>query len=187
MTSQDNSIDFVEWPLNEEGYPYRKAARIVVFNPAGEIFLILGHDIDEPSQTWWFTPGGGIEAEESPADAAVRELREETGLVVDKKRLIGPVLMRYSTFHFAAKTRKQDEEFFVIHIDESEAELINSGRNREWTTLEHHVLDDQTWWNLDSLRAIQDTDQWVFPRDLPEFAREWHGTWDGVCRTIVEE
>ena len=37
----------------------------------------------------WSTPGGIIELEDTPADAVVREVWEETGLVVRPQRIIG--------------------------------------------------------------------------------------------------
>ena len=37
----------------------------------------------------WTTPGGMIEPEETPADAAVRETWEETGLLVELTRIVG--------------------------------------------------------------------------------------------------
>jgi 8-oxo-dGTP pyrophosphatase MutT (NUDIX family) len=37
----------------------------------------------------WSTPGGLIEPDERPADAAVREAWEETGLVIRVERLLG--------------------------------------------------------------------------------------------------
>jgi len=37
----------------------------------------------------WVMPGGAVEPEETPADAAVREAWEETGLLVDLARIVG--------------------------------------------------------------------------------------------------
>lgn len=37
----------------------------------------------------WVAPGGMIEPQETPAEAAVREVREEVGCAVELKRLIG--------------------------------------------------------------------------------------------------
>jgi 8-oxo-dGTP diphosphatase len=48
--------------------------------------LLLTQRADLPV---WVLPGGGIEAGESAAEAAVREAREETGLTVSPTRLVG--------------------------------------------------------------------------------------------------
>jgi 8-oxo-dGTP pyrophosphatase MutT (NUDIX family) len=37
----------------------------------------------------WSTPGGVIEPDETPADAVLREVREETGLIVRPERILG--------------------------------------------------------------------------------------------------
>jgi 8-oxo-dGTP diphosphatase len=44
--------------------------------------VLLMHRRKQPNLGQWTAPGGKIELNESPAECAVRELREETGLVV---------------------------------------------------------------------------------------------------------
>ena len=64
--------------------PYRANVGIALFNAAGEVFLArrLGDDGPEtiaPGREWQM-PQGGIDAGEDPYAAALRELREETGI-----------------------------------------------------------------------------------------------------------
>jgi 8-oxo-dGTP diphosphatase len=61
-----------------------------VIKDSTERLLLIrrGH---EPGKGLWSVPGGRIEDGESDADALVREVREETGLVVTPGRLIGAV------------------------------------------------------------------------------------------------
>jgi len=61
----------------------------VIRDDAGRLLLIKrGH---EPGKGLWSIPGGRVEAGESDAAAVVREVREETGLVVVPGPLIGSV------------------------------------------------------------------------------------------------
>jgi ADP-ribose pyrophosphatase YjhB (NUDIX family) len=61
----------------------------VIHDPAGRLLLIRrGHD---PHRGLWSLPGGRIEAGESPEQAVVREVREETGLEVVPGRPVGRV------------------------------------------------------------------------------------------------
>ena len=60
------------------------AVSISVFDAEGR--LLLGRDAEMDR---WTLPGGGIDPNEQPADAAVRECFEETGLLVKLDALIG--------------------------------------------------------------------------------------------------
>ena len=60
------------------------AAAVITFDDRGRVLLVLQTDTGR-----WGTPGGGMAPDESPADAAVREAWEETGLLVEPVRIAG--------------------------------------------------------------------------------------------------
>jgi 8-oxo-dGTP diphosphatase len=61
----------------------------VITDDRGRLLLIKrGH---APGAGLWSLPGGRIEPGETDAEALVREMREETGLVVEPGRLVGSV------------------------------------------------------------------------------------------------
>lgn len=62
------------------GLPYRPCVGIALANRRGQVFA--GRRIDSDTLAWQM-PQGGIDEGESPQDAALRELREETGIASD--------------------------------------------------------------------------------------------------------
>jgi 8-oxo-dGTP pyrophosphatase MutT (NUDIX family) len=56
----------------------------VVFDARRRVLLLRHHDSGV-----WVVPGGSVDPHELPADAVVRELWEEAGVVVEPARLIG--------------------------------------------------------------------------------------------------
>ena len=59
--------------------------RVIVFDEYNRILMVRQ---DHPERTVWMVPGGGIEDGENSAQAAVREVLEETGLEVEILGLI---------------------------------------------------------------------------------------------------
>jgi len=60
--------------------PFRPNVGIMLANLAGHVFV--GQRIDNPTPAWQM-PQGGVDPGESPRDAVLRELCEETGISAD--------------------------------------------------------------------------------------------------------
>jgi 8-oxo-dGTP pyrophosphatase MutT (NUDIX family) len=143
-----------------EGCSLRKrpSSRLLILDSANRVLLFRFEHKTGPlaGQSFWATPGGGLEDHESFADAAIRELQEETGMVVSE---IGePVARREFTMvmpdgeHVLA-----DEQFYVIRAPDQK--ISTEG----WTPLEVDVMADYKWWSANEILASEDT---IWPADL---------------------
>jgi 8-oxo-dGTP pyrophosphatase MutT (NUDIX family) len=165
-----------EWQPGPDGLLFRRGARVILLDDDDRVLLLRGHDVDEPGRRWWFTVGGGIDAGESDRDAAVREVLEETGLLLTADDLDGPVFTRSAIFDFFARTCRQDEVFFLARLT-GPASLSTSG----WTDVERRVVDDLRWWPLDELARVTEE---VFPAGLADLVSGLLGGWDGRTRHL---
>ncbi|MDQ3764598.1 MAG: NUDIX domain-containing protein [Actinomycetota bacterium] len=73
------------------GLPVRciRCVGAVVFDDAGRLLLV--RRANEPGRGRWSVPGGRVVAGETDHHAVIREVAEETGLVVEITRLLGAV------------------------------------------------------------------------------------------------
>ncbi len=110
-------------------------ALVIVTGPEG---LLLVHDVWRDS---WELAGGGIEAGESPEEAAVREVAEESGQVLAALRHVGR-----ATFRLVADGRLEQADLFTGEVNEVEPFVANK------------EIDGICWWDgtspLSGLGAI---------------------------------
>ncbi|WP_432247727.1 NUDIX hydrolase [Streptomyces sanyensis] len=138
----------------------RKVARVVLLDPRDRILLVHGFEPSDPGTDWWFTPGGGVEGEESRAEAALRELAEETG-ITDVR--LGPVLwQRHCSFPFDGRRWDQDEWYYLART--SRTATAPAGL----TELERRSVAGLRWWTSAELSATRET---VYPTRLAELLR----------------
>lgn len=83
----------------------------LVFDEADRVLLVEHGDTGR-----WVAPGGGIEPGETPADAAVREMEEETGLRTRPVRVLGV----FGGDAFVVRYRNGDEVAYVMTVFEAQ-------------------------------------------------------------------
>ena len=172
----------------------RMTASSIVTNEAGELLLIQRHDIRT-----FDVPGGGLDANELPTEAAVRETFEETGLHVRPSQLIGLYHWpnepnAYLSFYFrcellGGELRPSEETpnvaFFAL--DALPGRILPLHRQRIRYSLRHE--DVQPIWLTQPMTITQKAGKKVLgrilfplqrsygPYDRSKSVRRWTMTW----------
>jgi 8-oxo-dGTP diphosphatase len=112
---------------------------------------------------FWLTPGGEIEAGETPVEAAVRELREELGLEVE---VAGPVYSEANQFEHQGEMRDNTDFVFTARCRADAPAL------RGVTAEEIELMKEIRWWTAEEIEAALAGGENIFPVDLAVRMRE---------------
>jgi len=140
----------------------RRAARVLLVDAAGRALLLHGGDPARPEQRWWFTPGGGLHAGETPVQGAARELLEEIGLRIAPADLGEPIWHQITEFSYDNRHYRQDQDFFLLRVAEWQVDMAGMDADEQETITEHR------WWSAAELDAS--TEQ-IFPEDIAALLR----------------
>ncbi|EPF20824.1 8-oxo-dGTP diphosphatase [Cedecea davisae] len=105
----------------------------IIRNPQGEIF-ITQRAADAHMANKWEFPGGKIEAGESPEQALIRELQEETGIAAQKAEL-------FETLEYQFPDRHISLWFYLVEQWEGEP-WGKEGQPGRWVA-QHQLIADE--------------------------------------------
>ncbi|MEM7034261.1 MAG: NUDIX hydrolase [Chloroflexota bacterium] len=119
--------------------------KAVVKHPTDELFLILKRNALSSMPNMWEFPGGGVDFGEGHVEAIVREIQEETGLVVQNPQVL---------------------DVFSRFASESQTYRLCIGYQCEATSAQIQLSDEHTdykWISTDDFATI---DTWDFLKAL---------------------
>jgi putative (di)nucleoside polyphosphate hydrolase len=148
---------------------YRRGVGVMLLNREGKVFV--GARIDNPEDSWQM-PQGGIEGEDDPWAAALREVAEETGIPPHLVEKVAdcPDRLRYDLPEewrprlWGGKWLGQEQDWFL-------ARFVGEDSDIDLTAAEHPEFRDWKWVEPTQLPAlIVPFKRALYRRLLVEFA-----------------
>lgn len=119
----------------------------------GKILLLHRQDHDGQGNKW-STPGGGIEPGETPLEAMVRELKEETGLLISPQELkyLRTVYVRYPEHDYIL------HKFYLKFDKEPKITLDKDHQDYRWVEPAETLEMDLLLGGLEQIKLFLDHD-----------------------------
>lgn len=140
---------------------FRATSRVLLVDPDQRVLMFLQYGKDRAVAPRWITPGGGVDPGETHEIAAIREVLEETGLVLDA--VPAPFLDAdfdpdqrwhpYDTGHWA---------WYLVSVAHFEPDRAG------WTEEELADVVAWRWFTADELRDEHRDGYEVEPPELPD-------------------
>jgi ADP-ribose pyrophosphatase YjhB (NUDIX family) len=134
----------------------------MVFDGVGRVLLIRCVVMRRDGEfVFWLTPGGEIEAGETPMEAAARELRDELGLEVE---VVGPVYTDTNQFEHQGEMRDNVDFVFTVRCAADAPRLCGK------TADEIEIMKEIRWWTAEEIEGSRER---IFPVGLAARVRAY--------------
>lgn len=133
----------------------KQTARAVIFNDNDQLLMVERH---KNGEHYYVLPGGHVDKDETPEQAVVREVHEETGLDVEVEKLLYTStddIAHHDQRIFLCRYQGGEPE---LQPDSIEARAQEAGEPQDWLP---------AWFTFDELR-----DKQVYPQALLKYLEE---------------
>lgn len=131
---------------------YRPAVRALLMDPSDGAVLLMRSRFPRWKRAYWLTPGGGLDAGETPEAGLLREVFEETRLEVGPEAIVGgPVWTRRVRYEWRGVHYDQHEQFFLLHVPRFDADAQANPAEHETEALEAFG-----WWTAAAMAASEE-------------------------------
>lgn len=144
---------------------FRATSRVLLIDPDDRVLMFLQYGKDRAVAPRWITPGGGVDPGETHDIAAVREVREETGLTLPSV----PAPFLEEDFDPDQRWHPYDEghwAWYAVRVDHF------SPSREGWTDEEVADVVEWRWFTADELAHEHAQGHEVEPADLPQKLKE---------------
>jgi 8-oxo-dGTP pyrophosphatase MutT (NUDIX family) len=126
----------------------RNVVRVLVLDAANHVLLLQTRDLGNPAfGTSWELPGAGMEPGETYIEAAVRELREETGIRVEPASVNKATWRRDVEYTYRGERRLQHELVTTVRLDEV-APDVGDAQRVDFESEDHF---GHRWWAVEEI------------------------------------